>query len=60
MSSGVRDSVTEIWTAVVGLPSYSDPKISSKSVKNMEKTGAGILRVGENTIPTEVKGSAAF
>lgn len=52
-SSGVRGSVIEIWTADVAPPSNSDPKMSSNSVRNIEKTGAGMLRVGEKTMPTE-------
>ena len=36
--------------AVVG--SGSVPKMASKSVRKAEKTGAGMLRVGEKTMPT--------
>jgi len=54
ISSGVRGSVTEICTVDVAPPSNSAPKISSKSVRNMEKTGAGMLRVGEKTMPTKL------
>ena len=32
--------------------SGSSPKMASKSVRNMAKTGAGMLRVGEKTMPT--------
>lgn len=35
-----------------GPESELSPKILSKSVRNMEKTGAGIFRVGANTMPT--------
>lgn len=34
------------------LSSGSPPKIVVKSVRNMDSTGAGMFRVGENTIPT--------
>lgn len=52
ISSGVSGSVTETSGGGVGFASGSSPKMASKSVKNMEKTGAGMLSVGEKTIPT--------
>lgn len=52
MSSGVRGSFDV--TSSDGMAGSLDlsPKIASNSVRNMEKTGAGMLSVGEKTIPT--------
>lgn len=52
MSSGVRGRVTEISKAGTGADSYSTPKMESKSVMNVENTGAWMLRVGEKTMQT--------
>ena len=53
MSSGVRGSVTETSGGAFALESSgSSPKTASNSVRNMAKTGAGMLRVGEKTMPT--------
>lgn len=51
ISSGVKEwsgASSTVFTLSSGVPS----KISSKSVRNIEKTGAGIFRVGAKTIPT--------
>lgn len=52
MSSGVRGSF--VVTSRDGIEESSDvsPKTASNSVKNIAKTGAGILSVGEKTMPT--------
>lgn len=52
ISSGVRGSVMETSGGVMSGSSGSSPKMASKSVRNMAKTGAGMLRVGEKTMPT--------
>ena len=52
ISSGVNGdgAVTSMLAGFVLSGSFA--KIASKSVRNAEMTGAGILRVGEKTIPT--------
>ena len=52
MSSGVRGSVMETSGGVAEVSSGSSPKMASNSVRKVANTGAGMLRVGENTIPT--------
>lgn len=61
MSSGVRGGAfTEVSMVFITSPSYFASKMLSNSVKNMENTGAGILSVGENTIPTAQVSKARF
>lgn len=52
MSSGVRGSlaITSREGTVAG--SRFSLKTASNSVRNMESTGVGMLRVGEKTMPT--------
>ena len=52
MSSGVSGSFDV--TSRDGMEAFSgaSTKMASKSVRNIEKTGAGILSVGEKTMPT--------
>lgn len=52
ISSGVRGSVTDISKAGGEASSYSTAKMELKSVRNVENTGAGMLRVGEKTMQT--------
>lgn len=52
MSSGVRGSLAVISRDGIVLASRFSLKTASNSVRNMESTGVGMLRVGEKTIPT--------
>lgn len=52
MSSEVRDSLAVISKDGIVVASSFSRKTASNSVRNMESTGVGILRVGENTMPT--------
>ena len=53
MSSDVMGGEAAItWMDAATALSGSAPKMASKSVRNAEITGAGMLRVGEKTIPT--------
>ena len=52
MSSGVSGSGARTSIVTGAFSSGAVPKILSKSVRKAEKTGAGMLSVGENTIPT--------
>ncbi len=52
ISSGVRGSLFVISRDGKEESSSISPKTASNSVRNMEKTGAGILSVGEKTMPT--------
>lgn len=52
MSSGVRGSLDVTSRDGMAVPSGVSLKMESNSVRNMEKTGAGMLRVGEKTMQT--------
>ena len=52
MSSGVRDSLAVTSRDGIVVGSRFSRKTASNSVRNIERTGVGILRVGEKTMPT--------
>lgn len=52
ISSGVRGSFGVTSSDGMKESSSVSPKTASNSVKNIEKTGAGMLSVGEKTMPT--------
>ena len=52
MSSGVKGSLAVTSRDGIVVASTVSLKTASNSVRNMESTGVGMLRVGEKTMPT--------
>ncbi len=52
MSSGVRDSIAVTSKDGIVVASRFSRNTVSNSVRNIESTGVGMLRVGEKTMPT--------
>ena len=52
ISSGFRGSLAVTSKDGTLVASWFSRKTASNSVRNMESTGVGMLRVGENTMPT--------